>query len=296
MPAEGKQDKRVQNRLLHFEDCAQAIDQLFHSALAVQGNNAFYEFLDFVYRFNNLSVYNAMLVRLQRPGSTAVGTRRQWQEIGREVMPDAIPIIILHPFGPVRFVFESGDTEGKPIPAQHQSPLFAQGQVSEKHFQNTIKAAENFAIKVVETDQYGDLLAGTAAGLGVCPQSLTGSKKERSFRVRLNARHDLPSRYATLAHELGHIYCGHLGRDSKGRWPDRRDLFLHEKAKAMELEAEAVAWLVCQRNGIVTHSNEYLNGLISEAGLHAVSMYTIYEAANRVESRTMKKNKNMKAS
>jgi hypothetical protein len=285
----GKQDIHVQNRLLHFEDCAQAIDQLFRSALAAQGNNAFYEFLDFVYRFNNLSVYNAMLVRLQRPGASAVGTRQQWLDVGREVMPDAIPIVILHPFGPVRFVFEMGDTEGKPLPAQHQSPLFAQGQLSEKQFQNTVKAAENFAIEVVETDQYGGLLAGTAAGLGVYPESLTG-KKERSFRVKLNAKHDLPTRYATLAHELGHIYCGHLGRDSKGRWPDRRDLILNETAKAMELEAEAVAWLVCQRNGIITRSNEYLNSLISEAGLRAVSLYAIYEAANRVESRTIPKN------
>lgn len=54
----------------------------------------------------------------------------------------------------------------------------------------------------------------------------------------------------------------------------------------MELEAEAVTWLVCQRNGIITRSKEYLNSLIDEAGLQTVSMYSIYEAANRVESRT----------
>ena len=286
MQPEQKSEKQVQKRLLHFEDCAEAIDQLFQAALDDKGNEAFDEFIGFARKFNNLSVYNAMLVKLQRPGAAAVGDRRRWREIGRYVLPDAVPIIILHPFGPVRFVFEQDDTDGRPMPAQDQSPLIAQGKITEKNLLHTKKAAENFAVEVVETDQYGDLLAGTAAGIDIFPESLSG-KKDRAFRVKLNSKHDLPSRYATLAHELGHIYCGHLGADAKGRWPDRRSLFFPEKA--MELEAEAVAWLVCQRNSIATRSKEYLSSLIGEANLQSVSMYAIYEAANRVESRTVPK-------
>lgn len=280
MQTEEKTNKNVRNRLLHFEDCAHAIDQLFQSALAKQGVDAFGEFLDFARSFSNLSVYNAMLVRVQRPGAAMVGSRKQWQNIERRVLPDAIPIVILWPFGPVQFLFELGDTEGKPLPSQDQNPLFAQGEVTDGLFLRTKKAAENFAVEVVETDQYGNNLAGTAAGLDVFPERVTDNK-ERAFRVKLNAKHDLPSRYATLAHELGHVYCGHLGRDVKGRWPARRS-----SEKIMEIEAEAVAWLVCQRNGITTRSKEYLNKMIDEEGLQSVSMYTIYEAANRVESRT----------
>jgi len=77
MPLKGTTDPQVQNRLLHFEDCASAIDQLFLAALAEKGHCAFDEFLDFARRFNNLSVYNAMLVKLQRPGAAAVGSRSQ---------------------------------------------------------------------------------------------------------------------------------------------------------------------------------------------------------------------------
>ena len=282
---ESKTDKHIQNRLLHFEDCAHAIDQLFSSALRKQGLSAFDEFLGFARKFSNLSVYNAMLVKLQRPGASAVGSRRQWRDIERQVLPDAIPIVILHPFGPVRFVFELGDTEGKPVPAFEQNPLFAQGIVTDLLFQRTKTAAENFAVEVVETDQYGNCLAGTAAGFEVYPERVT-DKKARSFRVKLNAKHDPPSRYATMAHELGHIYCGHLGADAKGRWPDRRKIL---SPNAMELEAEAVAWLVCQRNGIATRSREYLNDLIDKEDLQHISMYSIYEAANRVESRTVPK-------
>ncbi len=105
------------------------------------------------------------------------------------------------------------------------------------------------------------------------------------YRIKLNAKHDLPTRYATLAHELGHVYCGHVGGDPMNRWPCRTRLPL----PVQELEAEAVAWLVCQRNGVRTKSKEYLQSLIREADLAQVSMYVIFEAANKVESRTIPK-------
>jgi hypothetical protein len=54
-----------------------------------------------------------------------------------------------------------------------------------------------------------------------------------------------------------------------------------------EMEAEAVAWLVCQRNGVHARSKAYLGSLIGRVDdLGQVSMYAIFEAANRVESRT----------
>ena len=75
------------SRLQNFADCAAAIDQLFKDALDTDGPGAFDEFLDFVGRFKRLSVYNSMLVRIQRPGAAAVATPRQWLTIGREIMP-----------------------------------------------------------------------------------------------------------------------------------------------------------------------------------------------------------------
>src|SRR5207248_2515192 len=52
------------------------------------------------------SLFNAMLIRVQRPGALAVASRRRWQEFGRIVAPDAVPIVILQPFGPVQFVYD----------------------------------------------------------------------------------------------------------------------------------------------------------------------------------------------
>ncbi len=106
----------------------------------------------------------------------------------------------------------------------------------------------------------------------------------------MNKRHDLSSRFSTLAHELGHIYCGHLGAGPNGAgpncagpngsWPSRplsRGL--------CEIEAEAVAWIVCRRNGVESKSTEYLNQYVQEEDMSLVSMYGIFEAANRVEAR-----------
>lgn len=271
----------AENRLAHFEDCRSAIDQLFFESLTTKGAAAFDEFLSFATKFSNLSIYNAMLVRVQRPGAGAVATRRKWASIGRYVKPDAVPVVVLQPFGPVLFLFEQSGTDGRPLPGEKDNPLFATGKLSQKTFDLSVAAAKKYGINVEETDQYGALLAGTAAGAGIVPTAQQ-TKAGRTFRVKLNAKHDLPTRFATLAHELGHIYCGHVGADSIGRWPDRSSL----SHAQVELEAEAVAWLVCQRNKVETKSREYLNSLIKDADLTGVSMYAIYEAANRVESRT----------
>jgi hypothetical protein len=280
---EEKEQENLSARLLHFEDCASAIDDLFLRALHEKGEDGFHEFLDFVVRFNNLSVYNAMPVNVQRPGASAVATRAQWCSIGRRVNHDAIPIVILHPFGPVRFIYELGDTEGTPIPGERASSLFAFGVVTTKEYLATCQAAARYGVKVIETESYGTHLAGTASSAAY-PEKIA-SKGEFTFQIKLNGKHDLPTRYATLAHELGHVYCGHLGGDPKNRWPSRSRL-PHE---IRELEAEAVAWLVCQRNGVKTRSKEYLQTLIANADLSQISMYVIFEAANRVESRTIRK-------
>jgi len=275
------------HRLAHFEDCQAAIDQLFSEALATKGSNAFDEFLKFAARFSNLSIYNAMLVSIQRRGAVAVASRAKWRQIGRWLKPDAVPIVILRPFGPVAFVYDQDDTEGEPLPGADRNPLFAKGSLSKETYERTCKAAGKYEIDVQATDQYGTLLAGTAAGFSKLPEvgrvlDDKSAKRRRGFRIKLNAKHDLPTRFATLAHELGHVYCGHVGEDGKGRWPERSNL----SPQLKELEAEAVAWLVCERNGVKTKSNEYLSDLMNGADLSAISMYSIFEAANRVESRT----------
>lgn len=280
---------QAEQRYALFEDCAEAIDALFREALQSRPSEAVDEFLGFMARFNGLSAYNAMLVRIQKPGATAVGSRRQWAGVGRRIKPGAVPLVILQAFGPVRFVYELLDTEGQAIDGEQMNAFLARGHLRRGVYESARAAARRFGVEAVETTQFGAARAGVATTLGQpLPQVVPrpGGKPSRadtSYRVLLNAHHDEPTRFATLAHELGHIYCGHLGADPFGRWPSRRGLSDAER----ELEAEAVSWLVSRRCGLTTNSPEYLSDIVQPDSMSNISMYAIFEAANRVEARTV---------
>jgi len=56
--------------------------------------------------------------------------------------------------------------------------------------------------------------------------------------------------FVTLLHELGHLFCGHLGAFADNNlaveefgWPDRG----HIPHAAQEIEAELVAWWLAKR-------------------------------------------------
>jgi hypothetical protein len=264
-----------------FLQSATAVDRLFKDAVERDGLSAFDQFLEFAIRLSNLSVYNAMLVNVQRPGATAVATERKWISLGGQVSASAIPIVILQPFGPVAFVYDYSDVYGITIPGEDASSLFATGSISQTVHDRVIDGARLHRIYINESDKYGGLMAGTAEALTHLPGVLTASKEGPLWSVTINKHHNLPTRFATLAHELGHIYCGHLGPDPKGRWGERK---LDSHAQR-EMEAEAVCWLVCNRNGVRSRSAEYLHSLIAKSDLSQVSIYSIFAAANLVEAR-----------
>jgi hypothetical protein len=60
----------------------------------------------------------------QRPGARVIASEFEWQTVGRCVLPDAVPIIILWPFSPIRFVYQLQDT-GPPIDRESINDFFA---------------------------------------------------------------------------------------------------------------------------------------------------------------------------
>jgi hypothetical protein len=100
-------------------------------------------------------------------------------------------------------------------------------------------------------------------------------------------RLETSQRFVTIAHELAHIFCGHLGScpsrnarngDESG-WPDRQKFGKHEK----EIEAEAAAFLIASRAGLIARSAAYLAAYVRHADMKQINMDLVVRAAARIE-------------
>jgi antirestriction protein ArdC len=68
--------------------------------------------------------------------------------------------------------------------------------------------------------------------------------------MNINRNHPPAVQFNTLAHELGHLFLGHLGPNRDLKVPQRHSMNEAQR----ELEAESVAYLVCARNGVTSKS------------------------------------------
>ncbi len=67
-------------------------------------------------------------------------------------------------------------------------------------------------------------------------------------------------KFATLAHELGYLFLGHLGPDKVLNVPVRVQMNQAQR----ELEAESVSYLVCKRIEVTSKSETYLANYVTK--------------------------------
>lgn len=272
------------------------LDELFAHTIEYRSSKAYQDMLRFVAGFRWYSPFNAMLVHIQRPGATFVAPAHRWlYKYGRRVKPGARPLVILQPMGPVMFVFDVSDTEGKPLPPEVEKPFEVRGGTVGNRLHLTIENCKKRGIAIYKTEM-GSQMAGQIKR--VAPGSFIefvldneeGPKKVRVpllYEVELNRDVSEGSQYATLVHELGHLYCGHLGTPEKGwkLWPDRQGLPKQER----EFEAESVAYLVCARAGIESPSAEYLAQYVEDNDtIPRISLDCVMKAAGLIETMGLK--------
>jgi hypothetical protein len=95
----------------------------------------------------------------------------------------------------------------------------------------------------------------------------------------INAGHDPSTQYATLVHELAHLYCGHLGTPDERWWPKRTRL----DHATQEFEAEAVSYIVCKRIDDSVRFPPYLAHLLKGDGLPPFSLDRVVKVAGDIE-------------
>lgn len=108
----------------------------------------------------------------------------------------------------------------------------------------------------------------------------TANDARHDFYLQLNSKHTDAQQIGTLAHELGHVFCGHLGETEDGFWQDRSD----RDEAAREFEAEAVAYFVTLRMNLDIGSAAYLAGYLKNGcTLPDYSLDAILKAAGKIE-------------
>lgn len=143
------------------------------------------------------------------------------------------PLLILRTQGPVDFVFDILDTEGRLVPANAFAfPTF--GNLTENRFIEFMRALKKDRIDVVQLD-VGDGEAGWIQLLAIS-KAKTG---KNLYQLAYNRNHDAPTRFVTVAHELAPLFIGHLGADNGRRVPDRSNT----PHALREVEAEMTAYL-----------------------------------------------------
>jgi hypothetical protein len=271
-----------------------ALDELFSLARQYRSSQAYLELLQFVGRFRFYAPFNAMLVHIQKPGTTYVAPAHRWlRDYRRRIKLGANPLVILQPMGPVMFVFDVADTEPEedapPLPPEVVQPFEVRGGRVGGELRQTIENAKRDGVEVIQQEA-GSQSAGMIQRTQRRGWFFSITIRERPereqldvplrYEVLLNSKFSPEAAYATLVHELAHLYCGHLGTPNPLWWPDRRGL----SNEVCEFEAESVCYLVCSRLGIDNPSDEYLGDYVKgQDETPAISLDRVMAAAGLIE-------------
>jgi hypothetical protein len=249
-----------------------ALDELFTRSTKFRRSKKFSEAVEFIAKFRDYSPFNNMLIYLQNPLATYVATASHWfKKFRRTIKEDARPIIILAPRTPVLLLYDVEHTEGPPLPEKLELFGKVSGRFDPAVLQRTLINCTREAIQVERKD-----LPPLRAGLA----TMLVREPEWNARICLRTELDDAAAYGALCHELAHVFLGHVGANKKCNWPYRTKVS-HAVA---EIEAEAVAYIVCRRAGLKTRSDEYLSTFLEDSlELESVSIDLISRVSGRIE-------------
>ena len=245
-------------------DVAACLERLA-SGVSDLGDSAHWKrYLDTQAAFHDYSFNNCILIMMQNPEATRVAGFHTWLKLGRSVRKGEHGIRILAPLTFKRddvdsdspsaervvrgfravSVFDISQTDGEELP---EVATLLDGEDTEGVYARLVEVAHGLEFCVVNHEFHGE-------SNGDCSHS------ERLIRVEWANSETM--RVKTLAHELGHAIL-HADRSIP--------------REMMELEAESVAYVVCQALGI--ESDSYSFGYLLSWGEDAATSAAAIKAS-----------------
>lgn len=262
-----------------------ALDEMFSASRRYRSSEEYLGMLNFISRLPQYSPFNCALLYTQDPRLSYVATARTWQrKFGRSLSRDARPLVILAPMSPVLFVYDMKDTEGdEPIPAHLLDPFQAEGYISVSVFNRLVENCAFHGI-VVRNAALGHRHGGSAIPINDCSRQFYRKydlSPSTQYLILLNDRSALEDQYSILVHELGHIFCGHLGSSADSWWPDRKEM----SHQVVEIETESTAYLLCLRKNLMSNAEKHLSSYTASADedIPTFSLNAILQATAYVE-------------
>lgn len=295
------------------------LDRLFDEARRYRNCAEYQKMLEFVVKTKWLGAYNATLVETQLPTARYALSAWEWKKMGWRPRHMARPLVILN-HRPVGFVFDVSEVEEDPkwiassrptkddiykdAINQLAHPFVAEGKIREEFFEGVCRAMAWHGVYYEPVDKAGSRYAGDIRMEDRGAEKLTLMYRKQVYRWRagfvitvVNTQ-DLATRFATLCHELGHLFCNHLpcpshwtasrathsqeraedGRKTKTNW-EHRGL----STTVEEIEAETVSYLVCMRLGLKASSPRYLSSHMMDVVPREVSTEKIMRAVDMIE-------------
>ena len=243
------------------------IEKLTEGIANLTSSDKWQSYLEFQSRFYTYSYNNVLLIASQAHNATQVAGFNAWKKLGRNVRKGEKAIFILAPMV-YKVADETSDTEIHVLRGFKFVPVFDVQQTEG----NDLPSICNRLAGDDPTNCYEQLISvANSLGFNVEDHTFTGSTNgDCSFelhRIRVEVTNTPAQRVKTLAHELAHAM---LHADETNR-------------SLAELEAESVAYIVCQVLGI--DSSDYSFGYVTSwAGGGEQAIATIKASCERIQS------------
>ena len=242
--------EKASDRLKEITDrLEQGVTELFDS-------DHYKEYLRVMARFHRYSFNNTLLIAMQCPGATRLAGFQSWKKFGRHVKKGEKGIKVIAPTPFKKTVEEDGDEKVIVVPRYKVVSTYDISQTEGKPLPSIATPLTG------NMERYDDFMAALAQvspvpiGFGDISGSAHGYYDLKEKRIAVREGMSEQQTLKTLIHEVSHAKLHDF--DLKAPPDERPDI----DRQTMECQAEAVAFVCCERFGLDTsgYSFGYIAG------------------------------------